>query len=116
LSKGYYLRFPRGRSILFPHLWNNCIREPRRRITSYAFQETYFCKNGGIIIPLKLRKALDLQAGDGILMRLENGSVRLLPLRQAVALVQKHVRQYVPEGVSLVDTQIQEHRDEATRE
>ena len=44
-------------------------------------------------------------------MRLENGSIRLIPLHQAVTLAQKSVRQFVSEGVSLVDMLIQEqHR------
>ena len=73
-------------------------------------------KSGRIIVPVKLRKALEIQAGDEILLRLENGSIRLIPLRQAVALAQKTVRQYVPEGVSLVEALIQERREEAAHE
>jgi len=49
-------------------------------------------------------------------MRLENGAIRIIPLRQAVNLAQKAVRQYVPEGVSLVDALIKERREEAGRE
>jgi len=73
-------------------------------------------KSGRIIVPAKLRKALEIQAGDEILLRLENGSIRLIPLRQAVALAQKTIRQYVPEGVSLVDALIQARREEVARE
>lgn len=73
-------------------------------------------KSGRIIVPVKLRKALEIQGGDEILLRLENGSIRLIPLRQAVALAQKTVRQYVPEGVSLVEALIQERREEAAHE
>jgi len=77
---------------------------------------TQISKSGRIIVPAKLRKALEIQAGDEILLRLENGSIRLIPLRQAVALAQKTIRQYVPEGVSLVDALIQARRDEVARE
>jgi len=72
--------------------------------------------SGRIIVPVKLRKALEIQAGDEILLRLENGSIRLIPLRQAVALAQKTIRQYVPEGVSLVDALIQARREEVASE
>ncbi len=73
-------------------------------------------KSGRIILPAKLRKALEIHAGDEIVLRLEDGSIRLLPLRQAVALAQKNVRQYVPAGVSLVDDLLQQRRAEADRE
>jgi AbrB family looped-hinge helix DNA binding protein len=77
---------------------------------------TQISKSGRIIVPVKLRNALEIQAGDEILLRLENGSIRLIPLRQAVALAQKAVRRYVPEGVSLVDTLIQARREDAAHE
>jgi len=60
-------------------------------------------KGGRIVLPAKLRKALEIQAGDELVMQLENGSIRMTPLRQAVDLAQKAVRQYVPKGTSLVD-------------
>lgn len=77
---------------------------------------TQMNKSGRIIIPSRLRKALEIQDGDEILLRLENGSIRLIPLRQAVALAQKTVRRYVPEGVSLADALIQARREEAADE
>jgi AbrB family looped-hinge helix DNA binding protein len=74
---------------------------------------TQIGKGGRIVLPAKLRKALEIQAGDEIVMRLENGSIRMIPLRQAVNLAQKTVRQYVPKGTSLVDALIQARREEA---
>jgi len=74
---------------------------------------THIRKGGRIVIPAKFRKALELQAGDELVMRLENGSVRMIPLRQAVNLAQKAVRQYVPKGTSLVDALIQARREDA---
>jgi AbrB family looped-hinge helix DNA binding protein len=47
---------------------------------------TQISKNGRIVLPTKLRKALEIQAGNEVLMRLENGSIRIIPLRQAVTL------------------------------
>ena len=55
---------------------------------------------------------MEIQVGDELVMRLEGGSIRLIPLRQAVKLAQKAVRQYVPKGTSLVDALIQARRDE----
>ena len=70
-------------------------------------------KTGRIVLPAKLRKALELQAGDALVMRLENDSVRMIPLHQALNLAQKAVRQYVPEGTALVDALIQARREDA---
>ena len=77
---------------------------------------TQISKSGRIVLPAKLRRALEIRAGDEIVMRLENGTIRIIPLRQAVKLAQKAVRQYVPEGVSLVDALIKGRREEAGRE
>lgn len=77
---------------------------------------TQISKSGRIVLPAKLRKALEIQPGDELVMRLENGSIRMIPLRQAVTLAQKAVRSYVPAGTSLVDALIQARRDESGHE
>jgi AbrB family looped-hinge helix DNA binding protein len=77
---------------------------------------TQISRNGRIVVPAQLRKALEIQAGDEILLRLENDTIRLIPLRQAVEMAQKTVRQYVPEGVSLVDALLKARREEAADE
>lgn len=73
-------------------------------------------KSGRIIIPSKIRRALGLQSGDEIVMRLEDGTLRIIPLRQAIHLAQQAVRHYVPEGTSLVEALIQARQDEAAYE
>ncbi len=73
-------------------------------------------KGGRLVVPVKLRKALNIKAGDEIVARLENDSIRLIPVQQAVKLAQKAVRQYVPQGVSLVDELIKARREEARGE
>ena len=71
---------------------------------------------GRLIVPVKMRKALNIQAGDEVLVRLEADSIRLIPLRQAVNLAQEVVKKYVPSGGSLVDELIEARRSEARRE
>ena len=78
--------------------------------------KTRIAKGGRLVVPAKLRKALQLEAGDEVVLRLENGTLRLIPLHQAVSLAQAAVRKYVPEGVSLVDELIQARRTEAKSE
>jgi AbrB family looped-hinge helix DNA binding protein len=77
---------------------------------------TQITKGGRLVVPAKLRKALQIEAGDEVVLRLENGSLRLIPLNQAVSLAQEAVRKYVPKGVSLVDELIQARRAEAKGE
>ena len=78
--------------------------------------KTQIGKGGRIVVPARLRKALEIKPGDAIVMRLEDSSIRLIPLHQAVELAQEKVRQYAPEGASLVDELIQARRAEAQRE
>ena len=70
-------------------------------------------RSGRIVVPVQLRRALEIQAGDEIVMRLENGSIRMIPVRQAVNQAHKAVRKYVPPGASLVDALIQARQEEA---
>lgn len=65
------------------------------------------------MIPFRLRKALGLQPGDEVVLRLENQTLLLIPLSHAVRLAQKTVRRYIPEGVSLVDELLEARKEEA---
>ena len=73
-------------------------------------------KSGRIVVPAKLRNSLGIEPGDEIVLRLENGEIRLIPLHHAVKMAQETVRRYVPAGTSLVDALIQARREEAARE
>jgi AbrB family looped-hinge helix DNA binding protein len=78
--------------------------------------KTKINKSGRFILPAKMRKALEIQPGDELVIRLESGSIRIIPLQQAITMAQKSVRKYVPEGVSLVEELLTERRDEVNRE
>jgi AbrB family looped-hinge helix DNA binding protein len=71
---------------------------------------------GRFVLPSKLRKELQIKAGDEIVLSLEDGSVRLIPLRQAVRIAQQTVKKYVPKGTSLVEDLIQARKEEAEHE
>jgi len=77
---------------------------------------TRISKNGRLILPAKFRKALEIKPGDEIVLRLENGSIRLIPLQQAVSQAQKIVKQYLGQETSLSDVLIQARRAEARDE
>lgn len=67
---------------------------------------------GRLVLPSRLRRELKIKPGDEIILRLEDGSVRLLPLPQAISYAQQTVRGYIKEGTSLVDDLIESRREE----
>jgi AbrB family looped-hinge helix DNA binding protein len=71
---------------------------------------------GRIVIPAPLREKLGVKPGDTVWLEEDNEQVRISSVRQAIRKAQDLVRQYVPEGVSLVDELIAERRAEAERE
>ena len=71
---------------------------------------------GRFVLPSKLRKELQIKAGDEIVLRLENGTIRLVPLHQAVIIAQQTVKKYVPQGTSLVADLIHARKEEAVHE
>ena len=77
---------------------------------------TQMSKGGRITLPARMRRALQIDTGDAIVLRLEEHAVQLIPLREAIRLAQEKVRLYVPAGTSLVEELIQARREEATHE
>ena len=71
---------------------------------------------GRFVLPSKLRKELQIKAGDEIVLSLEDGSIRLIPLHQAVRIAQQTVKKYVPKRTSLVADLIQARKEEAAHE
>ena len=72
--------------------------------------------DGRVVIPAAMREALGLKEGDVLFARLEGGEIKLLTPQAAMRRAQAIVRQFVPEGVSLVDELIADRRREAARE
>ncbi len=68
------------------------------------------------MVPAALRKDMGLEVGDEVLMHFEDGEARLYTRDQAIRRVQEMVRQYVPEGVSLVDELLEDRRREVKQE
>lgn len=71
---------------------------------------------GRIVIPAEMRAAMGVGEGDMLSARIVDGELRLLSQDAAIRRAQALVRQYIPEGVSLVDELIEERRAEAIRE
>jgi bifunctional DNA-binding transcriptional regulator/antitoxin component of YhaV-PrlF toxin-antitoxin module len=73
-------------------------------------------EDGMVDLPEEYRRALGLEPGDELILKLEDGSIRVLSPHAAIERAQRAVRSYVPEGRSLVDELITERRRDAKRE
>jgi AbrB family looped-hinge helix DNA binding protein len=73
-------------------------------------------ENGRVVIPASFRRALGIQSGDTIILRIENNELRITTLRQRLTKAQQIVRKHVPPTTSLVDELIAERREAARRE
>lgn len=73
-------------------------------------------ENGRVVIPASFRKALGINAGDEVVLRIEDDELRITTLKRRVARAQRLVRKHVKPGVSLSDELIVERREAARRE
>lgn len=73
-------------------------------------------ENGRLVIPAAFRRALGIQPGDTVVLRIENNELRMTTLRQRLAKAQQLVRKHVARTTSLVDELIAERREAARRE
>jgi bifunctional DNA-binding transcriptional regulator/antitoxin component of YhaV-PrlF toxin-antitoxin module len=71
---------------------------------------------GRVVIPSEMRAIMGVSEGDMLLAQMVDGELRLLSQDAAIRKAQAIVRQYVPEGVSLVDELIADRREEARQE
>ena len=73
-------------------------------------------ENGRVVIPASFRRALGIQPGDTVVLRIENNELRMTTLRRRLAKAQQLVRKHVTQATSLVDELIAERREAARRE
>jgi AbrB family looped-hinge helix DNA binding protein len=73
-------------------------------------------ENGRVVIPAAFRKALGINAGEEILLRIEDDELRISTLKSRIERAQRIVSQSVKPGTSLVDELIAERRKAAKRE
>jgi AbrB family looped-hinge helix DNA binding protein len=71
---------------------------------------------GRLVIPARYRKELGLKPGDEVHVTLEDGEIRVISTRLAIAKAQALLRRYIPEGRDLSGELIRERRKEAYRE
>jgi AbrB family looped-hinge helix DNA binding protein len=72
--------------------------------------------NGRLVIPAQVRAALGMKRGGAFVIRIEDATIRLVPLRDVISLVQANVRRYVPAGTDLAAELVGDRRREAEDE
>jgi AbrB family looped-hinge helix DNA binding protein len=73
-------------------------------------------ENGRIVIPASFRKALGINIGDEVVLRMEDDELRITTLKRRVERAQRLVRKHVKRGSSLVDELLVERREAARNE
>jgi AbrB family looped-hinge helix DNA binding protein len=72
--------------------------------------------NGRVVIPAAVRRALDLRPGDHLILRVEDGELRVSTRRQALARARRVIRESIPGDEDLTQSLIDDRRAEAARE
>jgi AbrB family looped-hinge helix DNA binding protein len=73
-------------------------------------------ENGRVVIPACFRKALGINIGDEVVLRIEDDELRITTPKRRVERAQRLVRKHVKRGRSLVDELIAERREAARNE
>jgi len=66
-----------------------------------------------LVIPAPLRRALDIEPGDELVLTLADGELRITTRGRAIARAQERVREYTRGEGSLVDDLLDARRAEA---
>lgn len=77
---------------------------------------TKIADGGRLVIPAELRRELGIGIGDEVIVRVEDGELRISTRSEAVKRAQEKVRRHVKGSRSLVEELSAERRAEAGRE
>jgi AbrB family looped-hinge helix DNA binding protein len=77
---------------------------------------TKVTSGGRVVLPAEVRAALGLTDGTSVRIRLDDGQVVIVPVREILRKIQEKWRRLVPQDRSMVDEFIAERRAEAERE
>jgi AbrB family looped-hinge helix DNA binding protein len=79
-------------------------------------RRTRLGSGGRLVIPAEIRQELGLKEGDRLVMRVEDGELRIMRYAEVIRRVQESMRPYIVPGKSIVDELIAERRAEVARE
>jgi len=73
-------------------------------------------ENGRIVIPAAIRRKMELNPGDAVVMTLEDGVLRIESHRAKIRRIQEEFGKYAKPGATMSDELIAGRREEASRE
>jgi AbrB family looped-hinge helix DNA binding protein len=73
-------------------------------------------QNGRLVIPASFRKALGIDAGDEVLLRVRDDELRITTQQRRIERAQRRARRYLKSGMALVDEFLAERRKAAKNE
>ncbi len=73
-------------------------------------------ENGRVVIPASFRKALGINVGDELVLRIKDDELRITTLKRRLQRAQSLIRKHVKPGTSLVDELIAERREASGHE
>ena len=73
-------------------------------------------ENGRVVIPASFRKALGINIGDEVVLRIQGDELRITTQQRRIARAQRRARKYIKPGTSLVDELTAERRRAAKNE
>ncbi|MHB8216958.1 MAG: AbrB/MazE/SpoVT family DNA-binding domain-containing protein [Candidatus Sulfotelmatobacter sp.] len=73
-------------------------------------------ENGRVVIPASYRKALGIEVGDEVVLRIEDDELRITTQQRRIQQAQRRARQRLRPGTSLVDELLAERRKAAKNE
>jgi len=73
-------------------------------------------ENGRVVIPASFRKALGIEVGDEVVLRIEDDELRITTQQRRIQRAQSRARRYVRRGTSLVEELLAERREAAKTE
>jgi AbrB family looped-hinge helix DNA binding protein len=73
-------------------------------------------ENGRVVIPASFRKALGIQVGDEVVLRIEDDELRITTQQRRIQRAQQRAGKRLKAGASLVDELLAERREAAKHE
>jgi AbrB family looped-hinge helix DNA binding protein len=73
-------------------------------------------ENGRVVIPTAFRKALGIEIGDEVVLRIQDDELRITTQQRRIQRARRRARQYVKPGTSLVNELLAERREAAKNE
>ena len=86
------------------------------KMTDLTIAHLRIGKNGRIVIPMEFRRAVGIGPEDDLMLRIEEGELRISTRRQQLRKAQEIVQKSIKRGVSLSKQLIADRRAEARRE